>query len=77
MVKHDEVDYWFVHVNEFWKGHPHQGKINLVKVHNLVEFYDLWQDLCKANVDISFGQFIQIAPFLGRTWKKVLQIMKN
>jgi hypothetical protein len=51
-------------------GHCHQGKINHVKAHNLAKSYDLWQDLCKAKANISFGQLIQIAPLFRKEMKE-------
>jgi hypothetical protein len=51
-------------------GHRHQGKINPVRAHNPAESYDLWQDLCKAKANISFGQLIQIAPSLRKEMKE-------
>ncbi|KAH9576606.1 hypothetical protein CY35_01G171300, partial [Sphagnum magellanicum] len=67
IVEPDEGDYQFMHVDESWGfGHRHQGKINPVKTHNPAKPYDLWQDLCKAKANISFGQFIQIAPSLRK-----------
>lgn len=37
---------------------------------NLIETYDVWQDLCKATTNIYFGQLIQIAPSIKKDLKK-------
>jgi hypothetical protein len=71
IVEPDESDYQFMPRDESWGfGHCHQGKINPIKAHNPVESYDLWQDLCKAKANISFGQLIQIAPSLRKEMKE-------
>ncbi len=71
IVEHDKGDYQFMPMDESWgSSHRHQGKINLVKAHNPIESYDLWQDLCKAKANISFGQLIQIAQSLRKEMKE-------
>ncbi|CAM6063567.1 unnamed protein product [Sphagnum tenellum] len=71
IVEPDESDYQFMPKDESWGfGHRHQGKINPVKAHNPIESYDLWQDLCKAKANISFGQLIQIAPSFRKEMKE-------
>jgi len=71
IVEPDESDYQFLPRDESWGfGHRHQGKINPVKAHNPAKSYDLWQDLCKAKANISFGQLIQIAPSLRKEMKE-------
>jgi hypothetical protein len=71
IVEPDEGDYQFMSEEESWKfGHRHQGKINPAKAHNPAESYDLWQDLCKAKANISFGQLVQIAPSLRKEMKE-------
>jgi hypothetical protein len=67
LVEPDEGDYQFLPRDESWgSGHRHQGKINPVRAHSPAESYDLWQDLCKAKANISFGQLIQLHHLLGR-----------
>ncbi|KAH9530438.1 hypothetical protein CY35_20G000900, partial [Sphagnum magellanicum] len=59
IVEPDERDYQFMHVEELWGS-----------IHNPAKSYDLWQDLCKAKANISFGQLIQIAPSLKKEMKE-------
>jgi hypothetical protein len=71
IVELDEGDYQFMFGDESWRfGHRHQSNINHVKAHNPAKSYDLWQDLCTAKANISFGQLIQIAPSLRKEMKE-------
>jgi hypothetical protein len=56
IVEPDEGDYQFMPGDGSWGfGYLHQGKINPIKARNPTKSYDLWQDLCKAKANISFG----------------------